>query len=223
VKAASLSPPELEEARLLLRKAREDADAVAKLAPDGSTADAIVGFHAQQAVEKALKAVLAASGEDFPWTHDLRYLVERLNDLDAPGFPSMHDVRVLSPWAAEFRYGETIDDPLDRVQAAELVTETIMWAEAQIGREPPGQTQALRASDHDDGVVRVSQGGKRLLPTEACQIKVVLRGVDLGAVRWEPRDPERSGRIGIGKKAASRIAEGDVLLITRLEDVIRLD
>lgn len=44
---------EFEEARLLLRKAREDADAVVKWAPDGNTADAIVGFHAQQAVEKA--------------------------------------------------------------------------------------------------------------------------------------------------------------------------
>jgi hypothetical protein len=61
-----LSQAELEEAQLLLRKAREDADAAAKLAADGDTADAIVGFHAQQAVEKALKAVLAASGDDFP-------------------------------------------------------------------------------------------------------------------------------------------------------------
>jgi HEPN domain len=35
-----------------------------------------VGFHAQQAAEKALKAVLAASGDDFPWTHDLRHLMD---------------------------------------------------------------------------------------------------------------------------------------------------
>jgi HEPN domain-containing protein len=218
-----LSLAQFEEAQLLLRKAREDADAVAKLAPDGNTADAIVGFHAQQAVEKALKAVLAAFGEDFPWTHDLRYLIERLGDLETPPPSSLHEVRVLAPWAVEFRYGETIDDPLDREQAGELVTETIAWAEAQIWREPSGQTQPIRASDHDDGVVRIPQAGKRLLPTEACQIKVVLRGLDLGEVRWEPRDPERSGRIGVGKRAAARIAEGDVLLITLLEDVVRLD
>ena len=218
-----MSLAEFEEAQLLLRKAREDADAVAKLAPDGNTADAIVGFHAQQAVEKALKAVLAAFGEDFPWTHDLRYLIERLDDLETPPPSSLHEVRVLAPWAVEFRYGETIDDPLDREQAGELVTETIAWAEAQIWREPSGQTQPIRASDHDDGVVRIPQAGKRLLPTEACQIKVVLRGLDLGEVRWEPRDPERPGRIGVGKRAAARIAEGDVLLITLLEDVVRLD
>ena len=41
-----MSLPEFEEAQLLLRKAREDAGAVAKLTPDGNTADAIVGFHA---------------------------------------------------------------------------------------------------------------------------------------------------------------------------------
>jgi HEPN domain-containing protein len=60
-----LPRPELEEARLLLRKASEDAEAVDKLAADVDIADAIVGFHAQQAAEKALKAVLAASGDDF--------------------------------------------------------------------------------------------------------------------------------------------------------------
>lgn len=127
-----MPPPELEEARLLLRKAGEDADAVATLAPDGNTADAIVGFHAQQAVEKALKAVLAAFGEDFPWTHDLRYLIERLDDLETPLPSSLREVRVLAPWAVEFRYGETIDDPLDREQAIALSKNAVEWAEGQI-------------------------------------------------------------------------------------------
>jgi HEPN domain-containing protein len=123
-----LSRPELEEAQLLLRKAQEDADAVRKLAVDDGIADAIVGFHAQQAAEKALKAVLAASGDDFPWTHDLRYLIERLSDIGTPLPPSLHEIRALAPWAVEFRYGETIDDPLDREQALALVVDTIDWA-----------------------------------------------------------------------------------------------
>jgi hypothetical protein len=41
----------------------------------------IFGFHAQQCVEKLLKAVLASCGVDFPFTHDLealrRLLVEQ--------------------------------------------------------------------------------------------------------------------------------------------------
>jgi HEPN domain-containing protein len=127
-----LSRPELEEARLLLRKAREDARAVSKLASDSSVADAIVGFHAQQAVEKALKSVPAASGDDFPWTHDLMFLIERLNDIGAPLPSSLHEIRVLGPWAVEFRYGETIDDPLDRGEAMALVEQAISWASNQV-------------------------------------------------------------------------------------------
>jgi HEPN domain-containing protein len=130
-----LPEPELGEARLLLRKAREDAEAVTKLAVDFEIADAIIGFHAQQAAEKALKAVLAASGEDFPWTHDLRYLIERLDDLGMPLPSSLREIRVLAPWAVEFRYGETIDDPLDRSQAVELVDEAIAWAKVRVETE----------------------------------------------------------------------------------------
>lgn len=103
-----------------------------KLARDADVADAIVGFHAQQAVEKALKSVLAASGEDFPWTHDLRYLIERLDDLGEPLPSPLHEVRVLAPWAVEFRYGETIDDPLDRERAVALAKDAIEWARAQV-------------------------------------------------------------------------------------------
>jgi HEPN domain-containing protein len=127
-----LSQPELEEARLLLRKAHEDACAVEKLFRDLDIADAVVGFHAQQAVEKALKAVLASRGDDFPWTHDLRHLIERLDAVQTPLPGQLHDIRVLGPWAVEFRYGETIDDPLDRERARTLIGETIAWAEAQI-------------------------------------------------------------------------------------------
>ena len=47
------------EAALLLRRGREDETVVAKLIDDAQIADAVIGFHAQQAVEKALKAVLA--------------------------------------------------------------------------------------------------------------------------------------------------------------------
>jgi hypothetical protein len=47
----------------------------------------------------------------------------------------LHDIRVLGPWAVEFRYGETIDDPLDREQAIALVNEALAWAKAQVETE----------------------------------------------------------------------------------------
>jgi HEPN domain-containing protein len=130
-----LSPPELEEAMLLLRKAREDASAVEKLASDGEMADSVVGFHAQQAAEKAMKAVLVSRGDEFPWTHDLRHLMDRLEAIARPLPESLCDVRMLAPWAVEFRYGETIEDQLDREQALMLARDVIAWAEASVGAE----------------------------------------------------------------------------------------
>jgi HEPN domain-containing protein len=127
-----LSRPDLEEALLLLRKAREDADAVRKLVADVDIADSVVGFHAQQAAEKALKAVLAARGEDFPWTHDLRHLMDRLEAIGTPLPESLREVRVLIPWAVEFRYGETIEDLLERERALVMAEEIIVWARGQI-------------------------------------------------------------------------------------------
>lgn len=43
-----------------------------------------VGFHAQQAAEKAIKAVLLSRGVEFPLTHDLEELIEI--PLPADGF-----------------------------------------------------------------------------------------------------------------------------------------
>ncbi len=43
--------------------------------------DAIFGFHAQQAVEKALKAWLNVLGHEHPFTHDLSHLLSELDGL----------------------------------------------------------------------------------------------------------------------------------------------
>jgi HEPN domain-containing protein len=122
----------LEEAMLLLRKAREDASAVERLAPDEEMADSVVGFHAQQAAEKAMKAVLASRGDEFPWTHDLRHLMDRLEAIGIPLPELLIGVRELAPWAVEFRYGETIEDHLDREQARVLTRDVVAWASASL-------------------------------------------------------------------------------------------
>jgi HEPN domain-containing protein len=134
-KAAFLSPSDLEEAKLLLRKACEDASAVEKLASDHEVADSVIGFHAQQAAEKAIKAVLASRGDEFPWTHDLRHLMDRLDAIERSLPDTLLDVRTLAPWAVEFRYGETIDDPLDRVLALTLTRDVVAWASMVLDAE----------------------------------------------------------------------------------------
>lgn len=49
-----------------------------KLLDDRDIEDDLLGFHAQQASEKMLKALLAARGVDYPKTHNLRVLIELL-------------------------------------------------------------------------------------------------------------------------------------------------
>lgn len=46
-------------AELLLRKAAQDEFTLKKLSPDPASPDEVMGFHAQQAIEKMLKAVLS--------------------------------------------------------------------------------------------------------------------------------------------------------------------
>lgn len=58
------------EAAVLARKAADDAKAMQLLASNQEISDEIVGFHAQQAVEKWLKAVLGYQGVEFEYTHD---------------------------------------------------------------------------------------------------------------------------------------------------------
>ena len=64
-----------EVAEILARKSEGDAKAVRLFAGNEEVGDDIIGFHAQQAIEKWLKAVIAGRGEKFEYTHDLHRLV----------------------------------------------------------------------------------------------------------------------------------------------------
>jgi len=71
------SPEQREVADVLLRRADSDLRACRRLADEPDMEDDVVGFHAQQAVEKAVKAVLVLHGVDFPRSHDLDFLLAR--------------------------------------------------------------------------------------------------------------------------------------------------
>jgi HEPN domain-containing protein len=70
--------PALEEAQKLLRVAKADREVFAYLKPAAHLRDAIVLFHAQQAIEKAIKAILTAHGIPFGRTHNLLALAALL-------------------------------------------------------------------------------------------------------------------------------------------------
>jgi HEPN domain-containing protein len=119
-------------ARVLLDRADDDITLVRHVADDAEIADAIIGFHAQQAVEKALKAVLAAREIEFAKTHALGYLIGLVeaNAIEAPA--AVLNAGELSPWAVDFRY-ETDDEPaLDRQATLALIDEIRAWARAAV-------------------------------------------------------------------------------------------
>ena len=69
-------------ARVLAGKAAGDEAALENLAEDPDIPDEMVGFHAQQAVEKRIKSVLAAHEVEFERTHNIAYLLRLLADHD---------------------------------------------------------------------------------------------------------------------------------------------
>ena len=77
-----------------------------------------VGFHAQQCVEKALKAYLTFHRVSFERRHDLNYLIDLCAPLDS-GFERFRaQADELTSYAVEFRYPDALPlMPLGPVQA----------------------------------------------------------------------------------------------------------
>ena len=63
---------------VLIRKAKQDELVLERLLGDQDVDDDTLGFHAQQAAEKLLKAAMAIRGLDYPRTHDLGALIDML-------------------------------------------------------------------------------------------------------------------------------------------------
>lgn len=113
---------------MLLRRAKGDAHVCRVLADDTEIDDSAVGFHAQQAVEKALKIALVLAEVELPRTHDLEQLVE-LVKASGIGVPDeLSSVEWLTPWAAALRYDEPA--PLDRTAALAVAESASNWATA---------------------------------------------------------------------------------------------
>lgn len=64
-----------------------------------------MGFHAQQAVEKALKAAIAKRNEEFPFTHDIGLLMQLCQDAGLNLPVDLSEADRLTPYAAAIRYG----------------------------------------------------------------------------------------------------------------------
>jgi len=124
-------PAEL--AALLSRKASDDATAVRELAGNTEISDEIVGFHAQQAVEKWLKALMANRGLAQLRTHDIDQLCRALEtDGLELSFPRPR-LAELTVFAVPLRYEQLLDtEPLDREAIVALVDEVGRWTSTQL-------------------------------------------------------------------------------------------
>lgn len=108
-----------EHARLLVQKSAEDQYVLERLIGDVDAPDAVIGFHAQQAVEKLLKAVLTSRSIRYGRRHDLDHLVDLLEQHGIPMPPQAERLSRLTPYAVELCYDEVPleaeeREPLDR-------------------------------------------------------------------------------------------------------------
>lgn len=94
-------------------------------------------FDAQQAAEKAIKAVLVSVRARFPYVHDIQVL---LGVLAAEGIPIpdrvMESVK-LTPFAVGARYPSVSKEVTEQqyLDALDVASDVVAWADAQIG--PP--------------------------------------------------------------------------------------
>ena len=116
---------------LLLASAQQDCAALQVLAISPGIGDAVVGFHAQQSIEKSLKAVLSARGIEFRRTHDLVSLLDLLQDHQVTAPPAADWLDELNPYAVEARYGTIAPDGLDRPRVLLAVEQVLAWADRQ--------------------------------------------------------------------------------------------
>ena len=124
-------------AAVLLKKARDDQRLLHAMLDDGLGTDEQVGFFCQQAVEKAIKAVLEHCEIPYRFTHELAELIDAVidNGVDHPG--ELEQAVELTPFAAGLRYADlpthaTGEDDFDAASAARVVDRAVDWAESVV-------------------------------------------------------------------------------------------
>lgn len=110
------------QANTMLIMARKDFKSLCNMMSAELHDDEVFGFHAQQAIEKSLKAWIAALGLDYKFTHDLDDLLNQL-EIHGVNVDAFDRVGDLTNFAVQFRYELLPDneDTLDREGLREQV------------------------------------------------------------------------------------------------------
>jgi len=97
--------------------------------PNPDIDDESVGFHAQQAIEKWIKAVMASHDLLQVRTHDLGELLDVVEGAGIEAPPGSDWLNDLSIYAVPMRYDDRLDlEPPDRDAVVRLVDEVGGWA-----------------------------------------------------------------------------------------------
>ena len=130
-----MSPPERfspDDPREWVNRAKSSLSQAKNRLPDTYLEDHC--FNAQQAVEKAIKAVLLLRGIDFPYVHDLARLMSTLED-DGETIPdAIRNAVTLTRFAVQARY-PSLDEPVSEQEydeAVEVACAVVSWAEGRL-------------------------------------------------------------------------------------------
>jgi HEPN domain-containing protein len=115
-----------------LRHARSDLALASISRPDDVLWEGLC-FHAQQTIEKSLKAVLIACNVPFPKTHNIRALIDLL-PADLPSLETIQDSASLTEYAVTTRYPSVLEpvDEEEYQEAVQLAKVVLSWAEQVI-------------------------------------------------------------------------------------------
>lgn len=122
----------LDEARRFLNLASDDLAVFRTLAATPHIRPAIAIFHAQQSVEKSLKAVLFAGEVEFRRTHDLYELADQVENAGVALPCSADELGLLNPYAVDFRYDDQLVSTLSKEDVEAMTQGVLAWAKALV-------------------------------------------------------------------------------------------
>ncbi|HNR31797.1 MAG TPA: HEPN domain-containing protein [Candidatus Hydrogenedentes bacterium] len=122
-----------DEARQLIQAAKKDWRALGAMTDPEVFADEIFGFHAQQLIEKALKAWLCLLDIEYPHTHDISLLLRLIAERGCSVEPLL-DLIAFNPYAVQYRYDafDEMGETFDRDAAIARVGEVLGMIEGMI-------------------------------------------------------------------------------------------
>jgi HEPN domain-containing protein len=90
-----------------------------------------VCYHCQQAAEKLLKAYLVGNNRDYPFSHDLLLILEKVLTVDPEAETLRNSLTILIPYAVEIRYPDDgfMPEVEDAIEARDAAGKVLDWLE----------------------------------------------------------------------------------------------